>query len=208
MNRHLTSLFWILADLLIVFSIPFFPSSFSIFCIITAILLAPIDPLQNFIKKHLNKSLKSAILAVSIAFVIAQFPLSPLVTGVYKLITPQNSSPEKTNSIVYQEEFSSDFSVSSNTEVTTSTKTLTSNESVSSVASKSNNTSSKNSTSKQISTSSNTSNISNSDSVYRTPSGKKYHNSPTCGGKNSYEVSYDEAIDAGLTPCKKCVKEK
>ncbi|MBQ3055346.1 MAG: DNA/RNA non-specific endonuclease [Oscillospiraceae bacterium] len=41
--------------------------------------------------------------------------------------------------------------------------------------------------------------------VYRTPSGKKYHFDPECGGKNSYEVTMDEALSAGLTACAKCV---
>ncbi len=40
--------------------------------------------------------------------------------------------------------------------------------------------------------------------VYRTPSGKRYHLDPNCGGKNSYAVSYEQAVGAGLTPCKKC----
>lgn len=40
--------------------------------------------------------------------------------------------------------------------------------------------------------------------VYRTPSGKRYHLDPDCGGKNSYEVTLKEAKNAGLTPCKKC----
>ncbi len=43
-----------------------------------------------------------------------------------------------------------------------------------------------------------------SETVYRTPSGKRYHLDPSCGGKNSYEVSYEDAVGAGLTPCKKC----
>lgn len=43
-----------------------------------------------------------------------------------------------------------------------------------------------------------------SETVYRTPSGKRYHLSSTCGGKNSYKVSLDSAIAAGLTPCQKC----
>lgn len=42
--------------------------------------------------------------------------------------------------------------------------------------------------------------------VYRTPSGKKYHFDPDCGGKNSYEVTFEQAVGAGLTPCSKCVK--
>ena len=44
----------------------------------------------------------------------------------------------------------------------------------------------------------------NSNIVYRTPYGKRYHFDPDCGGKNSYTVSFDEALEAGLTPCKKC----
>lgn len=43
-----------------------------------------------------------------------------------------------------------------------------------------------------------------SKTVYRTPSGKRYHYSSTCGGKNSYSVSLDTAVSSGLTPCSKC----
>lgn len=42
--------------------------------------------------------------------------------------------------------------------------------------------------------------------IYRTPTGKRYHLDPDCGGKNSYAVTYDDAIAAGLTPCKKCAE--
>lgn len=41
--------------------------------------------------------------------------------------------------------------------------------------------------------------------VYRTPSGKRYHFNKNCGGKNSYEITMEEALNAGLTPCAKCV---
>ncbi len=40
--------------------------------------------------------------------------------------------------------------------------------------------------------------------VYRTPSGKKYHLDPECGGKNSFKVLRTAAEAAGLTPCAKC----
>lgn len=40
--------------------------------------------------------------------------------------------------------------------------------------------------------------------VYRTPTGKKYHTDAECGGKNSYAVTIEAALDAGLTPCAKC----
>ncbi|MBQ4528003.1 MAG: DNA/RNA non-specific endonuclease [Clostridia bacterium] len=39
---------------------------------------------------------------------------------------------------------------------------------------------------------------------FRTPTGKRYHLDPDCGGKNSYETTYEEAISSGLTPCQKC----
>ena len=45
-----------------------------------------------------------------------------------------------------------------------------------------------------------------SQGIYRTPSGKRYHIDAECGGKNSYPVSMEEALGAGLTPCSKCAK--
>lgn len=45
---------------------------------------------------------------------------------------------------------------------------------------------------------------SDSRSVYITPTGKRYHYSATCGGKNSYETDLENAKNQGLTPCKKC----
>lgn len=51
-----------------------------------------------------------------------------------------------------------------------------------------------------------TSNNSNGKTVYRTPSGKRYHYDPDCGGKNSYSTTLDAALSAGLTPCKKCAQ--
>lgn len=41
--------------------------------------------------------------------------------------------------------------------------------------------------------------------VYITPTGKRYHFSSSCGGKNSYDVTLNEAEKLGLTPCQKCV---
>lgn len=41
--------------------------------------------------------------------------------------------------------------------------------------------------------------------VYITPSGKRYHYSASCGGKNARATTLKEAQDAGKTPCKKCV---
>ncbi len=38
--------------------------------------------------------------------------------------------------------------------------------------------------------------------VYITPSGKRWHLDPNCGGKNSYSVGISEV--GNRTPCKKC----
>lgn len=40
--------------------------------------------------------------------------------------------------------------------------------------------------------------------VYRTPSGKRYHFDAECGGKNSFAVTMEKALNDGLTPCQKC----
>ena len=40
------------------------------------------------------------------------------------------------------------------------------------------------------------------ETVYITPSGERWHRSPTCGGKNSYPVDINDV--GGRTPCKKC----
>ena len=46
-----------------------------------------------------------------------------------------------------------------------------------------------------------------SKTVYITPTGKRYHLSSTCGGKNSTPASLADAIQIyNLTPCKKCAQ--
>ena len=42
----------------------------------------------------------------------------------------------------------------------------------------------------------------NTETVYITPSGKRWHRSSSCGGKNSYAVDITKV--GGRTPCKKC----
>ncbi len=42
--------------------------------------------------------------------------------------------------------------------------------------------------------------------IYRTPTGSKYHYDLGCGGKNSYETTFEEALKDGLKPCSKCVE--
>lgn len=44
----------------------------------------------------------------------------------------------------------------------------------------------------------------NSRTVYVTPTGKRYHYSAKCAGKNATEATLDEAQNMGLTPCKNC----
>ena len=46
----------------------------------------------------------------------------------------------------------------------------------------------------------------NNGTVYITPTGKRYHLSSTCGGKNSTPTTLEEALGLGLTPCGKCAK--
>lgn len=41
--------------------------------------------------------------------------------------------------------------------------------------------------------------------IYAAPSGKRYHYDARCPGKNSREITWDQAEQRGLTPCKKCV---
>ncbi len=42
------------------------------------------------------------------------------------------------------------------------------------------------------------------ENVYITPTGKRYHYDPDCGGVNSYKVSLSHAEGLGLSPCQKC----
>ena len=45
-----------------------------------------------------------------------------------------------------------------------------------------------------------------SGNIYRTPTGKRYHLDPECGGKNSYQTTMEEALASGLIPCKTCAE--
>ena len=42
--------------------------------------------------------------------------------------------------------------------------------------------------------------------VYITPTGKKYHYSSSCAGKNAIISTIDEAVELQKEPCKRCVK--
>lgn len=69
-----------------------------------------------------------------------------------------------------------------------------------------NNSNSKNTSTNKGTSSSSNSNNTHGKTVYRTPSGKRYHFDPDCGGKNSYQTTLDAAKSSGLTPCQKCAK--
>ena len=45
-----------------------------------------------------------------------------------------------------------------------------------------------------------------SQTVYITPSGKRWHLSESCAGKNAMATTLEKAEEKSLTPCKKCVK--
>lgn len=193
MKKFVNALFWILTDALIIFGLAFLPSVFSIFCFLTAIIIVPIEEWQNILQKILKKPIKSIAILLLTAFVIVQFPLAELVAGIYNAVTPPTSSQ---NIIVYYEE-------GSNTSSKAKTETETVNSTVN-TSSKANTSSQKQSSHSNISSKTNI--PENGDSVYRTPSGKRYHINSECGGKNSYEVTMDEALREGLTPCKRCIK--
>lgn len=93
--------------------------------------------------------------------------------------------------------------VKEETQMATSSSSTSSNPSS---TSKSTSSSSSGSTSKQSSSSSASSSTTNSQTVYVTPTGKRYHLSPTCGGKNSRATTLSNAKSMGLTPCKKCAQ--
>lgn len=47
-------------------------------------------------------------------------------------------------------------------------------------------------------------NFPHSSTIYITPTGKRYHYSSSCAGKNATKSSLSNARSRGLTPCKKC----
>lgn len=107
-----------------------------------------------------------------------------------------------------QEEPKSSTPSSYSSTASSSSKASTSTSTSSSTQSKSTKQTTSSSTTKQSSSGSSTSSSStqNSQTVYVTPTGKRYHLSPTCGGKNSTATTLSNAKSMGLTPCKKCVQ--
>lgn len=42
--------------------------------------------------------------------------------------------------------------------------------------------------------------------LYATPGGQRYHYDSACPGENAQPITWDEASQRGLTPCKRCAK--
>lgn len=59
-------------------------------------------------------------------------------------------------------------------------------------------------TSKTVSSETISEGVKRQDTVFATPKGRRYHFDKKCGGENSNEISLNEALNRGLTPCKKC----
>ena len=104
MSKALYVIFWILTDLFLVLGIVLFPSFFSVFAVLAAAIFAPIEEWQNLINKHIKKPVKSAIIAVCVAFVIALFPFTEVIVGFSRLYS--EAKPTNNNSIIYNEEHS------------------------------------------------------------------------------------------------------
>ena len=108
-----------------------------------------------------------------------------------KVIVTGETTTESTTETSTKEETATEKQTSSQKETTTKKETSTKKVTT---------------TQKQTSTKKETNSPnSNGTAVYRTPSGKRYHYDPDCGGKNSYKISLDDAKSSGLTPCQKCV---
>ena len=48
--------------------------------------------------------------------------------------------------------------------------------------------------------------IKNTNTVYITRNGEKYHLSYSCGNNEYYECTLEQALNRGLSPCKKCAQ--
>ena len=195
MNGFLEFVLWLLTDLLLAMGIATLPSFFGIFCLITAIFILPLEGWQALLKKLFKKPAKIIIYLLCSAIFIIEFPYANASIGIDRLLNPPPSSDPLVISFQNYKPFPSDVNYSSDSNAS-SKKDLSYQNSASNYASLNSHT-----TPEMIKDPD-----SNSGVVYRTPNGKRYHFSKTCGGKTSYEVTFDDAVSSGLTPCKKCVK--
>ena len=111
-------------------------------------------------------------------------------TGQPKQEEPKSSTPSS-----YSSTASSSSKASKSTSTSSSTQSKSTKQTTTSSEAKQSNSGSSTSSSTQ-----------NSQTVYVTPTGKRYHLSPTCGGKNSTATTLSNAKSMGLTPCKKCAQ--
>ena len=111
-------------------------------------------------------------------------------------VQPKQEEPKSSTPSSYSSTASSSSKASTSTSTSSSTQSKSTKQTTtSSEAKQSNSGSSTSSSSTQ-----------NSQTVYVTPTGKRYHLSPTCGGKNSTATTLSNAKSMGLTPCKKCAQ--
>ena len=115
---------------------------------------------------------------------------------IKETVQPKQEEPKSSTPSSYSSTASSSSKASTSTSTSSSTQSKSTKQTTSS------------STTKQSSSGSSTSSSStqNSQTVYVTPTGKRYHLSPTCGGKNSTATTLSNAKSMGLTPCKKCAQ--
>lgn len=128
-------------------------------------------------------------------------------TNVNKITSESNDS--NTNTIQTENKIEEDKEIK--TENTTQTivsneKTKVDNEKTSTVEKETEKNTTKRATTNKTETTTTQTTKDNSRPVYRTPSGKRYHYDPDCGGKNSYSTTLNSAISSGLTPCQKCAQ--
>lgn len=145
-------------------------------------------------------------------------PIKIVITVVYAIYflfcvivvaTPTDSTEKtkETTTISVSEITSESATTETTSETTTETTTK---ETTTSATTTAQNTTQKTTTTEKATTTTKkqapaqNSNSSDGRTVYKTPTGKRYHFDPDCGGKNSSAVSLDDAISMGLTPCQKC----
>lgn len=190
----------------------------SIFVLIAAVLMAPIKPIREALLKIKIKGFIAVILSVVIFFVGLSFsPISEIpdnlddsiVSGQISDTSTTTTTTETTTEITTEEsttipetttkESTTEEEITTNKETTrkkaetTTKKTVTTTKKVETT------------TKKVTTTKKETTTEDVGPYVYRTPSGKRYHNDPECGGKNSYKVSLKDAKKSGLTACGTCI---
>jgi len=133
-----------------------------------------------------------------IQFNVYCYNVQPGIEINYK--TGDSSGPEYTGT-------TTQTSTSTSNKNTSTTSQSSTNKNTSTSSSNKNTSSSQTTTSKDKTSSSSTNQEKDtSGTVYVTPTGKKYHLDPDCGGKNSTATTLNKAKANGKTACKKCAE--